>query len=345
MNSMKSSLFLKRRDLFIQAYFITFISACFVPITLGLSYSQISTTLPMSESSSTTTSSFSTPATETQIPLIAPEISSQRIQTVTEYVSSALGDNDENTSAKQNRYASAREASESLLEEMTQSQLVYGELSIPVLARLLNAVGVQPNEQILDVGSGDGGLVLGSSILLAGGLTHENPEEGLYDTNYVKKVIGLEIVPGLYDRSIQHGVQFQQILNNEEKKKRSIDCIPPSQMAEFEFVFGDIYQAHSDASIQTMLKETTLVVCFATTWSAGNNKNADSKSKTSLQKRKLPQLSSALSFLPKGARAVIVDGKLNCEEDGFEWQGDLKIQCPDTAPYSIASLYEKINDI
>ena len=78
------------------------------------------------------------------------------------------------------------------------------------------------------------------------------------------------------------------------------------------------------------LRDTTLAVCFATTWSRGN------------QGRKLPELSHALGKnLSKDARVVIVDGRLD-EQDGLNWVGDLKINCPDTAPYSIASLYEKV---
>eukprot|EP00816_Leptocylindrus_hargravesii_P008530 CAMPEP_0196818366 /NCGR_PEP_ID=MMETSP1362-20130617/65251_1 /TAXON_ID=163516 /ORGANISM="Leptocylindrus danicus, Strain CCMP1856" /LENGTH=46 /DNA_ID= /DNA_START= /DNA_END= /DNA_ORIENTATION= len=45
--------------------------------------------------------------------------------------------------------------------------------------------------------------------------------------------------------------------------------------------------------------------------------------------------------MKEGARVVIIDGKLNCQ-DGYRWEGDLKIHCPDTAPYSIASLYERV---
>ena len=39
--------------------------------------------------------------------------------------------------------------------------------------------------------------------------------------------------------------------------------------------------------------------------------------------------------------AVIVDGRLDAEGDGFDWLGDLRITCPDTAPHSTAALYRR----
>uniref|UniRef100_A0A7S0AX05 Uncharacterized protein n=1 Tax=Minutocellus polymorphus TaxID=265543 RepID=A0A7S0AX05_9STRA len=93
--------------------------------------------------------------------------------------------------------------------------------------------------------------------------------------------------------------------------------------------------------MSAVLAATTLAVCFATTWSAGNV-GTSTKGCTSLQGRKLPKLSKALAAgLGRDARVVIIDGKL-LESDGFSWQGDLKIFCPDTAPYSIARLYTKL---
>ena len=309
------------------------------------------------------------------IPQIAPEISSSTIKKVTQFTSKAIGDaNDDDhvTISKTDRYASARKAAsdyfptvkgdekiyEHSMKEITMSDLVYGELSVPVLARLFNAVGINPNENVLDIGSGDGALVLGSSLLLA--TKNKNNKENDSNWNYIKKVTGIEIVPGLYHRSLKHGHNFQNILREEDKKYKSNESneeqknknhLSIHNMAKFQFILGDIYKIHTDPKIQSIVSETTLAVCFATTWSAGNanidsNTNIDSlqnlQKRTSLQQRLLPELSSALSFLPKGARAVIIDGKLNPAQDGFTWHGELKIECPDTAPYSIASLYEKI---
>ena len=63
--------------------------------------------------------------------------------------------------------------------------------------------------------------------------------------------------------------------------------------------------------------------------------------RASLRGRELPRLSRALAALPPGARAVIVDGRLDAEGDGFDWLGDLRITCPDTAPHSTAALYRR----
>jgi len=277
---------------------------------------------------------------------IAPEVAPARIEEVSNYVTQALGDLQTNT--KDQRYASARKATSDLQNndlnsDITSSELVYGELSVPVLARLFNAVGIKQNEKILDVGSGDGGLVFGSSLLLAG-LHKDEERNALGKCNYVQKVTGLEIVPGLYERSIQFGKEFRGLISRKKTfwKDESMLDNDSDSIADFEFRLGDIYQTHEDALLQEIIQDTTLVICFATTWSAGNA-NSNNGSKISLQKRNLPKLSSALSYLPKGARAVIVDGKLDCDKDGFRWGGDLRIECPDTAPYSVASLYEKIS--
>ena len=52
------------------------------------------------------------------------------------------------------------------------------------------------------------------------------------------------------------------------------------------------------------------------------NNHQNGKEKTSLGGRRLPRLSTALTRLPMGARAVIVDGRLD-EKDGFRFEGDL----------------------
>ena len=230
--------------------------------------------------------------------VIAPELSPQRIQQVSSLVAAAMGD--EQALDKENRYASARNFSSHV--EKSQSELVYGELSIPVLATLLEAVGVERGDSFLDIGSGDGALVLGASLLYS---------------EYITKCRGLEIVPGLVARSKLHANQIQQ--------------------HNVSFHLGDVHEADSDSQVASILQDTTLAVCFATTWSAGN---IQATKPTSLQKRMLPKLSKALArHLPCKARIIMVDARLDCK-DGFTWEGDLKIHCPDTAPFSIASLYQ-----
>jgi len=130
----------------------------------------------------------------------------------------------------------------------------------------------------------------------------------------------------IVERSRSHHRILQDILQDNES-------VLQQSQANIELLLGDIHQP--DSQLQKILDETTIAVCFATTWSADNSVG------TSLQGRKLPKLSKALSRgLSSGCRVVIIDGKLD-EKDDFLWRGDLRIQCPDTAPYSVATLYHK----
>lgn len=244
-------------------------------------------------------------------PKIAPELSMERIELVSSLVAAAMGDS--KVQDKAERYASARSFSSNV--SAPQKELVYGELSIPVLATLLDAVGVEQGDCFLDIGSGDGGLVLGAGLLYP---------------DYIQKCRGLEVVPGLVERSKLHAERL--MASNEDT---TTDC---NQHVNAEFLLGNVHEACRDTSIESMLQKTTLAVCFATTWSAGNIQESK---RTSLQRRLLPKLSKALTRLPVGARIIMVDARLDCK-DGYSWEGDLKIHCPDTAPFSIASLYRRI---
>lgn len=254
-------------------------------------------------------------------PVVLPEVHPAHVTKINQLVEAALGDEGD---ANDNRYVFARDAVTSFQandESPPSNELVYGELSVQVLATILDAVGVQENDVFLDIGSGDGALVLGASLLYA-----DANDEAIEGGNAMKKCYGVDIVPGLVERSLSHADNLYQILQNKESFLQR-------NQAEIELLLGDIHQP--DAQLQNILKETTIAVCFATTWSAENSVG------TSLQGRKLPKLSKALSRgLSSGCRVVIIDGKLD-EEDEFLWMGDLKIQCPDTAPYSIATLYHK----
>lgn len=203
-------------------------------------------------------------------PAMAPEVPPARLARVCGLVSAALGDQEEDGGdggddgggggggggdrRKGGRYASAREAAGSFGAgtSLPGSELVYGELSVPTLATILDAVG----------------------------------------------------------------------------------------------------------AMRALLADTTLAVCFATTWCQGNfrgdggggdgseeeggGKAAPARAaRASLRGRELPRLSRALAALPPGARAVIVDGRLDAEGGGFDWLGDLRITCPDTAPHSTAALYRR----
>ena len=257
---------------------------------------------------------------------IAPELSSSHVNLVTQWVSTAMGDND---NQKSERYAGARslatQVNDELGSDIPDHELVYGELSIPVLARIFDAVGIREGEKFLDIGSGDGALVFGASLLYP---------------DHMCTSRGMELVRGLVDRSKTYLEQLKNVIQEEnsgsfEKFSSSLETIDLS--------VGNVYDYKTDKRIASILSDTTLAVCFATTWSAANNiemQGEELRRSTSLKGRKLPQLSAALRGLPPKSRVVIVDGTLDCK-DGFVWGGDLRIECPDTAPYSVASLYER----
>ena len=140
----------------------------------------------------------------------------------------------------------------------------------------------------------------------------------------------------MVERSIVHAKNLERILQSDDNELKD-------NQSDIHFLLGDIHQPSKH--LQDILQETTIAVCFATTWSAGNANNCSNNDELrrsiSLQGRRLPKLSEALSTsLSSGSRVVVIDGKLS-EDDGFIWQGDVKIICPDTAPHSIATLYYK----
>lgn len=227
----------------------------------------------------------------------------------------------------------------SMLQNIPEHELVYGELGIDALITILDAIGVRKGDTFLDIGSGDGLLVCSAALLF--------PE-------YIQSSNGIEIVPQLYQRSLKFKNRLMDILleenikdeakiENEGNKRRQIPDMP--------FYLGNIYD-ESDVIVMSpsddnttsncipreeMFSKTTIAICFATTWS----KNIPGK--------KLHRLSKALvggannngiSNLPKGAKIVIIDGCLS-PNDGYIYEGELKLYCPDTAPYSIARLYTR----
>lgn len=232
---------------------------------------------------------------------LAPEVPNAYVSQVSQLISDTFQQVNGN---KADRYALARNFAAEQCKGTASHELVYGELSVPILADLLDAVGVEPQDSFLDIGSGDGALTLGAAMLYP---------------DYFRVSRGLELVPGLLERSKIHSASL--------KEELLLPC---------EFFLGDVHD-HQHPEISSILTDTTLAVCFATTWSAGNV----DKSSTSLKGRALPKLSSSLTKMPKQSRILIVDGRLN-PKDGYRWEGDMKIECPDTAPYSIASLYERI---
>lgn len=175
------------------------------------------------------------------------------------------------------------------------NELVYGELGVTALTSLLDAVGVEQGDAFCDVGSGHGELVLAASLL---------------HPSTLRASRGMEIVEELAEVASQHHKTLLQ--------RAALPAAP------IELVHGDVYDEHSAAA--GMLRDTTLAVCFATTWSASGRGRA------------LPELSSTLyRALPAGARVVMVDARLS--HDQFSWEGEMRLQCPDTAPFSTAHLY------
>lgn len=202
------------------------------------------------------------------------------------------------------RRTAARDAIERSGSTLPSHQLVYGELQIEALATVLDAAGVRVGDSFIDIGSGDGMSVLATALLCGESLT---------------QCAGLEVIQPLVHRSVSHR---DTLLAN----------VPPgTPLPPIRFLEGDVHDASSGPA-RALVGESTLAVCFATTWSH------DGQSK----RRELPRLSCALTAMPAGARVIMVDGRL-LKEDGWQWQGDLKISNADVAPYSTASLFERMS--
>eukprot|EP00536_Pseudo-nitzschia_multiseries_P003589 jgi/Psemu1/64210/estExt_Genemark1.C_560087 len=214
------------------------------------------------------------------------------------------------------------------LANIPQHELVYGELGIEALATILDAVGVREGDVFLDIGSGDGLLVVGAALLYP---------------DYLKAARGIEIVPELYQRSLEFRDKFSERLRDTAGHERK--TTDELELPEVSFHLGNIYdtaktstsqnEVDSPSSSSLDFSEATLAICFATTWS----KNIPGK--------KLDRLSRVLgrggsSELPIGARVVIIDGVLEPYRDGYSYEGELRLHCPDTAPYSIARLYTRL---
>jgi SAM-dependent methyltransferase len=189
---------------------------------------------------------------------------------------------------------------------LAESHLVYGELDVRTVATLLDAAEVRAGDRFVDIGSGDGLPTLAASLLY--------PEA-------LAVCRGLEVVPELVARAKNHAVRLRAMGH---------------MAAPVEMIQGDVYRATDTPAgeeakrVVALLRDSTLALCFATTWSDG------------APRRELPRLSAALrATMPLGARAIVVDGRL-VEADGWAWEGDLRIVTPDTAPYSTARLYTAI---
>ena len=198
-----------------------------------------------------------------------------------------------------------------LIDNIDQHELVYGELGVSSLVKILDAVGVQKGDEFLDIGAGHGMLVMAAS---------------LFYPNYLRASRGLEIVPELHELSEEYLKQLQE--QNHQHMGAPPGFSTSSTCPSKELYLGDIYDP--DIALKEMLSTTNLVVCFATTWSRGNDCGIQ-----------LPKLSKALQsgVFAADARIVVIDGKL-LPKDGHVYHGELRLECPDTAPYSTAYLYK-----
>jgi len=227
---------------------------------------------------------------------IAPETTAIQRQRVKKVLDEVYGtDNSDQWNQRRSEARSFGKEDESL--NIPQHELVYGELGLDALATIIDAVGVRKGDHFLDIGAGDGILVTGASMLY--------PE-------FLEASVGVEIVPDLYERSLDFQSRLEGALGTEESEQdTNIRLCPQTSLR-----LGNCYEP--DDELKEIFAKTTLAVCFATTWSHD------------IPGRKLENLSKALgsnggSELPSGARLVTIDGVLDHERDGFEFEGELKL--------------------
>ncbi|HHH29178.1 MAG TPA: hypothetical protein ENK57_12645 [Polyangiaceae bacterium] len=226
-----------------------------------------------------------------------------RAADVAALLAAVLGDGDLGSE----RCRAARALSEAAVTTLglEPEQLVYAELDVGSVARILDAVDVEDDDRFLDIGCGDGLPTFAAALL--------------YPDRF-RACRGVEIVSELVGRAEANALQLRRALHD-----------GPLRAAPIEFFRGDIYRATRQprSRVAGVLRDTTLALCFATTWSHE-------------PRRTLSELSQTLSeTMPAGARVVLVDARL-VEGDGWRWEGDLRITTPDTAPYSTARLYVRV---
>jgi hypothetical protein len=250
------------------------------------------------------------------VPLLAPETTPLQRAQVQDILGQVFGTAD----VFQERKSNAIDVSQTdgAILELQPQVTVYGELGLEALATVLDAVGVQKGDQFLDIGSGDGVLVAAAAQLY--------PE-------HLQAARGVEIIPTLCERSLSYQ---EKLLQSVARKSTTSDEITIASLAPLccptEFYEGDVHAPNDE--LAHVFSETTVAICFATAWASG------------VPGRMLPRLSQSLgkggpSELPVDARVVIIDGRL-CDKDGFRYEGQIKIFCPDTAPYSLAHLFRRI---
>lgn len=225
-----------------------------------------------------------------------------RLVQVEQALAAVLGDEGEGRAA---RCRDARSLGESAATGLglPAEQLVYGELDVRSVARVLDAAGIRDGDRFLDIGSGDGLPTLAAALLYP---------------DAFRICRGIEVVAPLAARAEAHAARLRGAL---------AERFASLQAAPIELLEGDVFDT-GDEAITEALDDSTLALCFATTWSHG-------------PRRVLPELSARLhASMPPTARVILVDARL-VESDGWRWEGDLRITPPDTAPCSTARLYTR----
>jgi hypothetical protein len=226
---------------------------------------------------------------------IAPETTTIQRRRVKKVLDEVYGtDNSDQWKQRRSEARSFGKEDESL-DNIPQHELVYGELGLDALATIVDAVGIRKGDHFLDIGAGDGILVTGASMLYP---------------DFLEASVGVEIVPDLYERSLDFQSRLEGALGTEQSED-NIQLCPQTSLH-----LGNCYEP--DDELKETFAKTTLAVCFATTWSHG------------MPGRKLESLSQALgsngvSELSSGARVVTIDGVLDHQRDGFEFEGELKL--------------------
>lgn len=213
-------------------------------------------------------------------------------------LASVFGDGDDDERSERRRAAQGLGESAATTLGMDDGQLVYGELDVRSVAEILDAAGVEEGDRFLDIGSGEGLPTMAAALL--------------YPERFVV-CRGIEVVPALALRARAHARYLRDTGH---------------AAATIELLEGDVYEAARapDSAIAAVLRDSTLALCFATTWSHE-------------PRRTLPRLSETLArVMPAHSRVVLVDARL-VQADGWRWEGDLRIRPPDTAPHSTARLY------
>lgn len=231
------------------------------------------------------------------------------VEKVQRVLAEVAGDNASEDDGRLRRRLAAQQAASQVASTLARpaNQLVYGELDVKTVATVLSAAGVCSGDRFVDIGSGEGLPTLAAALL--------------YPTRLAVSR-GVEIVPRLVERSHHHHARLREWLSHH----------PDHACAPVELLVGDVFAApETPVAVDAVLGESTLALCFATTWADGT------------PRRELPQLSKALHRqMPRGGRAILIDGRL-LEGDGWRWEGDLRVVTPDTAPHSTARLYTRLD--